>query len=149
MPPTRRSRASGGGPAAKGSQKTLSFSNSAKVTKPASTAVSTKDKINSSLTPAAAKAKVEDVDVDVGHVTSEAAIAQQAKQEIEKVERSEEEVRARRITDAQVRKYWRAREAERKAPRGEFMPGSSEIESFSGGCAMDIADGGLQFTKKI
>jgi DNA polymerase delta subunit 4 len=105
MPATRRTRTSGG-PAAKGSQKTLSFGN--KVTKPA-TPSSTKDKAHT-INP-----KV----IEVGHVSSEAAVTEQARVEVEaiKSEKTPEEERARKVTDAQIKRYWREREAERKAPR--------------------------------
>jgi len=105
MPATRRNRNSNG-PAAKGSQKTLSFGN--KVTKP-STPSSTKDKAHTINTKA----------IDLGHVSSEAAIAEQARVEVESIkkERTAEEERASKVTDAQIRRYWREREAERKAPR--------------------------------
>lgn len=62
------------------------------------------------------------VDVDVGHVSSGAAIAAQMKNRAAKPEtrKTKEVLEAERVSDAQVRKYWRAREAERIAPRGEF-----------------------------
>jgi DNA polymerase delta subunit 4 len=108
MPATRRSRNSSG-PAPKGSQKTLSFGH--KVTK-AGTNPFAKD----------AKAKAHTINpktLDVGHVDSEAAVAEQARIEVEsfKRERTAEEERASKVTDAQIRRYWREREAERKAPR--------------------------------
>lgn len=102
MPPARRSRTSGG-PAAKGAQKKLSFGN--KITKPTST--SAKDKISTPKT------------IDVGHVSSEAAVAQQAAVEVERVktEQSPEELKAEKVTDLQIKKYWREREKERRTPR--------------------------------
>jgi DNA polymerase delta subunit 4 len=108
MPATRKTRTSSG-PATKGSQKTLAFGNS-KVTK--STTLPGKDK--SSI--------VSTKPIDVGHISSEAAVEQQAKAELERVkgdgkERTAEELKAEKVTDAQIRKYWKAREAERKAPR--------------------------------
>jgi DNA polymerase delta subunit 4 len=108
MPPTRRSRASGG-PAAKGAQKTISFGH--KVTKPAP-APTTKEVKKTAPPP-------KPLEVDVGHVSSEAAVAQQAAVEIERVrqERSPEELRAGKVTDAQIKRYWREREGERRAPR--------------------------------
>jgi DNA polymerase delta subunit 4 len=59
------------------------------------------------------------VDLDVGHVSSEAVVAEQAQVEVEtiKSERTPEEERASKITDAQIKRYWKEREAERKAPR--------------------------------
>lgn len=118
MPPTRRSRTSGG-PAAKGSQQTLSFGAS-KLSK--TTFTSAKDK----LAPAPASPPLK---AELGHVSSEPAVAEQAKVEVERIKsevkeeegkeviRSPEEVRASKVTDAQIRRYWRDREAERRAPR--------------------------------
>ena len=107
MPPARRSRTSSG-PAAKGSQKTLSFGPT-KVSKTPST--------KSKLSPSPLS-KTEDI--DVGHISSEAAISQQASAELERVEKEvlrPEEEKARKVTDAQIKRYWRDREAERRAPR--------------------------------
>ena len=103
MPPTRRSRTSGG-PAAKGAQKTISFGS--KVTKP--TSASSKE--GKTAPPQT---------LDVGHVSSEAAVAQQAAIEIERVkqEQSPEELKAEKVTDAQIKRYWNEREKERRAPR--------------------------------
>jgi len=107
MPPTRRSRSSLG-PAEKGAQSKLSFSNS-KVHKP----TSAKDAKESPLSKSAVKA------LDLGHVTSGPAVEEQAKAELEKpeVERTVEELKAEKVTDAQIKKYWKEREAERRAPR--------------------------------
>jgi DNA polymerase delta subunit 4 len=108
MPPTRRSRTSGG-PASKGSQKTLSFAN----TKSAST-LSSKDPKDKVSIPALAPTTV-----DVGHVSSEAAVTQQAAVEISvlKSVRSTEEEQASKVTDTQIKKYWKEREKERRTPR--------------------------------
>lgn len=106
MPPTRRSRNSGG-PVAKGNQRALSFSNS-KVTKNNAAPRAKENALPSPPTKA--------VDIDVGHVTSEAAVAQQAQAEINRSRTAEEE-QALRVTDAQIRRYWKAREAERRTPR--------------------------------
>jgi DNA polymerase delta subunit 4 len=108
MPATRRSRTSSG-PITKGGQKSLSF-NQSKITKPKaeknkSHPISTKD----SLPPT--------TPIDVGHVSSESAVAAQAAAELDKPEPTPEELRAASITDAQIAKYWRAREAERRTPR--------------------------------
>ena len=107
MTATRRSRNSSG-PAPKGSQKTLSFGH--KVTKAGTpSAKDTKAKAHT-LNPKT---------IDVGHVDSEAAVLEQARIEVESIkrERTAEEERASKVTDAQIRRYWREREAERKAPR--------------------------------
>ena len=46
-------------------------------------------------------------------------MVEQARVEVErsKKERTAEEERASQVTDAQIRQYWKEREAERKAPR--------------------------------
>jgi DNA polymerase delta subunit 4 len=127
MPPARRSS----GPAAKGSQKTLSFSNS-KVTKSTTTPLGKELKnspLSKSITkidPATVKRspsvdlKIKDEDNNdsdvLGHVSSAAAVAQQAKVELAK-EKTEDEVRAEKVTDVQIRKYWRERESERRTKR--------------------------------
>jgi DNA polymerase delta subunit 4 len=107
MPATRRSRTSSG-PITKGGQKSLSF-NQSKITKPQSKdekkSISTKDSLPTT-TP-----------IDVGHVSSESAVAAQAAAELDKPEPTPEELRAASITDAQIARYWRAREAERRTPR--------------------------------
>lgn len=123
MPPRRSTTA---GPAKKGSQKTLSFSS--KVTKsnnhpPKSfkdTAPSKKSHpspLSQTLTakPELLLSAIEN-EIETGHVSSEAAIASQVQTEQAR-DKTEEEVRAEKVTDAQIRKYWRGREAERKAPR--------------------------------
>jgi DNA polymerase delta subunit 4 len=103
MPPTRRSRISGG-PATKGSQKTLSFSN--KITK--QTTPSTKDQ--KILHPKAT------AEIDVGHVSSIPAVTQQAKLEISSL-KTEELEKALKVSDAQIKRYWRECEKSRRAPR--------------------------------
>lgn len=104
MPATRRARG-----ASKTAQRTLGFTHS-KSTKPLP---SSKD-LSPTPTPSPAV-------VDVGHVSSEAAVAQQAAVEVTRVresrDRSVEELQAKQVTDAQIRRYWREREAERIAPR--------------------------------
>jgi DNA polymerase delta subunit 4 len=116
MPATRRSRTSGG-PATKGAQSTLSFGGRNKVTKavPAASKLS-KDIIEST------KAEVVDIEPEtqkpeLGHVFSEAAVQKQAEIELSKP-KSEEELLAEKVSDAQIKKYWKAREAERTTPRG-------------------------------
>jgi len=104
MPPTRRSRTSGG-PASKGSQKILSFNNS-KISK----TTSAKEKSTTHLHPKAA------TEIDVGHVSSIPAVIQQAKIEISSL-KSEDEEKASQVSDAQIKKYWRECEKVRRAPR--------------------------------
>lgn len=109
MPATKKSRNSSG-PASKASQKTLTFSN--KVTK--SVPTSSKDKTHT-LNPKIASLPLSK---DLGHVSSSAAIAEQAQIEVASLkERTEEEEKALRVSDAQIKKYWKEREKERKAPR--------------------------------
>lgn len=114
MPPSRKKT----GPATKGAQSTLSFGARTKVTKP-----TTSNAKNAKSTDGLAKAlKIPEADTapetaDLGHVYAEAAIAKQAEAELKKL-RTDEEIRAEKVTDAQIKKYWRACEAERKAPRG-------------------------------
>jgi DNA polymerase delta subunit 4 len=107
MPPTRRARNSTG-PAAKGAQKTLSFGSS-KISKPSN------DKFTSPSSPGIKPSSVDDI--EPGHVSSEAAITSQTSIVKAEVERSPEEEKASKVTDAQIRRYWRDREAERRAPR--------------------------------
>jgi len=97
----------------KGSQKTLSFATNSKVTKPSTSSSKAKDKDNL-ISPSIIKPDPEAI--EPGHVSSEAAVAQQAKVELER-EPTEEEKKAERITDAQIKRYWRERENERRAPR--------------------------------
>jgi DNA polymerase delta subunit 4 len=115
MPPTRRSRVSSG-PAAKGSQKTISFAGNSKVTKSTtSTSSKSKDKDNTLASPKPADIS-SDIEPTPGHVPSEAAVLSQAKVELEK-EKTEDEKKAEKVTGAQIRKYWRERENERTAAR--------------------------------
>lgn len=123
MPPTRRSRPSAG-PIAKGGQKSLSFAHS-KVTKPASSVKSSQEKEKDqsisitastpSSTPLAPAST--STSIDVGHVTSTASIAQQAAAESAREEPTPEEREARAVSDEQVRRYWKDREAERRTRR--------------------------------
>jgi DNA polymerase delta subunit 4 len=114
MPATRKARTSGG-PATKGSQSTLSFGGRNRVTKntlaPSKLSKDVTDNVK------AENIKVEPTKVELGHVTSEAAIKAQAKIELSKP-KTEEEILAGKVTDAQIKRYWRAREAERITPRG-------------------------------
>jgi len=107
MPATRRSRMSSG-PVAKGSQKTISFGNS-KVTKVNAPSSIDKDKLSSTLSKT----------IDLGHISSEAVVTQQARTEIERSqkEKTAEEEKAAKVTDAQIKKYWREQEAKRVTKR--------------------------------
>lgn len=90
------------------------------MTKP-SNAVSTKDKTITSLDSKPQNVKSADIDpeVEVGHVSSEVVVEKQAAVELA-VLKTEAEERAENITDAQIKKYWKAREAERISGRGRF-----------------------------
>jgi DNA polymerase delta subunit 4 len=114
MPPTRRSRTSSG-PAPKGSQKTLSFGNTKSSTPLPKSGKPTPSPLSKAISIKPEESEEEEN--DVGHITSEAAVQQQAKVEVEAVKRSPEEEKASKVTDAQVKKYWREREAERRSPR--------------------------------
>ena len=52
--------------------------------------------------------------------TSEIAIREQAKKEIEAPRREDIEEKALKVSDAQLKRYWTAREAERKVQRGRM-----------------------------
>lgn len=114
MPATRKARTSGG-PATKGGQSTLSFGGRNRITK--NTIASSKLSKDITDTVKTEKINVEPVKAELGHVTSEAAIEAQAKIELSKP-KTEEETVAGKVTDAQIKRYWRAREAERITPRG-------------------------------
>jgi len=115
MPATRKARTSGG-PATKGAQSTLSFGgNRSKVTKPTAAVAKGKKEVSEPI-----KAEILTAEPEVGHVTSETAVAEQAQVELSKP-KTEAEKLAEKVSDAQIKKYWRAREAERIAPRGMWL----------------------------
>ena len=62
------------------------------------------------------------VKAELGHVVSAAVVEKQAEIELSKP-KSEAEKLAEKVSDAQIRQYWRAREAERTTPRGEIFDG--------------------------
>lgn len=64
----------------------------------------------------ALKPKTEDADAALGHVISAAAVARQAQIELAK-EKTEDEVRAEKVTGKQIQGYWKEREAERRTKR--------------------------------
>ena len=105
MPQARRKSAT-----PKNAQPTLSFnSKPTKVTKPAVPDASIKKA--SKAEPALVKAITDDTP------TSETALQQQVKVESIKA-KDEATVKAEKITDAQIKKYWKREEDVRKAPRG-------------------------------
>ena len=114
MPATRKARTSGG-PATKGGQSTLSFGGRNRVTKNTVTSSKLPKDIEDNV-------KVQDIQpepakAELGHATSEVAVEKQTKIELDKP-KTEEEMLAEKVTDAQIKSYWRAREAERITPRG-------------------------------
>ena len=119
MPPTRRksgnSQASTRTAAA---QSTLSFNaKSARVTKPAVRDAAGK-KSTSKISQAALVEAVDSVqseDVETEPKVVEVPVRQRAKPVIE---RDEAEQRAEKMSDAQLKRYWKAEEDKRKAPRG-------------------------------
>ncbi|KAA6406703.1 MAG: hypothetical protein FRX48_09426 [Lasallia pustulata] len=123
MPATRR-KPSNPTPRA---QQTLSFNTrSAKVTKPSLPASSKKlgktqplTKVIETQDDVTSPSLSEDVDAQIEEepTTAESAIEQQAKKEIEVLKRSAEEERAAKVSEAQIKRYWKGKEDERKAPR--------------------------------
>ncbi|KAL1971356.1 hypothetical protein VTN77DRAFT_308 [Rasamsonia byssochlamydoides] len=122
MPPRRRT-----GQSATTRQSTLSFGSKSRVTKPSSTSVSAKKiKDVDYIDEAVSKASL-DTSVDAQALVAppsglsqphiaEVVVREQAKSEIEKP-LTEEDRRALKITDADLKKYWKAEEEKRKAPR--------------------------------
>ncbi|CAG8982023.1 hypothetical protein HYALB_00004892 [Hymenoscyphus albidus] len=107
MPGTRRAPRKSSGPAAKGTQKTLAFSNN-RVTKSTTHPVG-----KPSSEPPAKKPKIAEEDVKVTEENVKLPEVAQAQVQF----KTDEEEKASHITEAQIKKYWRDREAERKAPR--------------------------------
>jgi DNA polymerase delta subunit 4 len=108
----------------------LTFGRQNKVTKPSAGPPSSKakqtptkptTKVDPLLTESIVRTNLPAVaDPDLSEpTTAEAAIAEQAAQEAARVEveRDADEETASHVTDAQIKKYWRAKEASRKAPR--------------------------------
>ena len=116
MPATRRSRTTSSGPTAKGGQSTLSFGTKAKVTKPtpAATKSNKKDIIAHVISDDSSQEQIKTK--EVGYVTSEAAVKEQAATKLAKP-RTKEELDAEKVSAVQINKYWKAREAERLAAR--------------------------------
>ena len=110
-PPNRTARLS-----QKNAQSTLSFGARSKITKPSASTKSLKK-------DAAIISDVKDpvspvAEVDIPPTTAEVAIEEQAREEVQKVVRTKEEELALEVNDTQLRRYWKAREAERRTPRG-------------------------------
>ncbi len=103
--------------ARRGAQSTLAFGSKARVTKPSLPIHSGKKPV----TEPPADIKPEDLslaEAEAQPTVADVVIEEQAAEEIQKVIRSPEEELAAKVGDNQLKQYWRAREAERKAPRG-------------------------------
>ncbi|KAF2230160.1 hypothetical protein EV356DRAFT_349720 [Viridothelium virens] len=138
MAPKRRTSS---GPVSKSSQSTLSFNNKNRITKPTNTPSSkdlrsskpktdpalldslvSDDQKASPTAPATdATSHISAQDVETSPTTAEAAILQQAEQEkarvVEAAESTPEEERARKVSDAKIKAYWREKERQSLAPR--------------------------------
>ncbi|KAI9722005.1 MAG: hypothetical protein M1812_001965 [Candelaria pacifica] len=112
MPASRRSSSKTSGPAAQGSQSTISFGARSKVIKP-SIPKQSKKKDASLLKEVKAVSPAPESE---SLTTAEVALADQVQQEVQRPKTKAEED-AEKVTDAQVKRYWRAKEDERKAPR--------------------------------
>ncbi|MCJ1392129.1 hypothetical protein MMC18_004996 [Xylographa bjoerkii] len=122
MPPTRRK--SGNPTSAARAQQPLSFNaRSNRITKPSITAASKNlDKTNSKKLAEEAEISSpspapEEVDVQVAEQPTTAELAIRSQVEAEKKERTDAETKASKITDAQIKRFWKRKEEERKAPR--------------------------------
>lgn len=131
MPPKRRSTS--GSTGASNRQSTLTFhGRSNKISKPSKGPVG-KPSVTSNTTPAN-KTKVDPLiaesivrtnlraasSPDISEpTTAEAALLEQVESEAARqaVERTKEEEEALKVTEAQIKKYWQAKESQRKAPR--------------------------------
>jgi DNA polymerase delta subunit 4 len=114
MAPRRKASA----PAAKSQQSTLAFHGTTnRVTKAGVKSQGAKKNI--------LEAKLKDIKPEVADIsnteptTTEAAIIEQTEQEVkaQEVESTPDEDRARRISDAAIKKYWTTKEKQRLAPR--------------------------------
>lgn len=120
MPPIRRSNT-----ASRRNQATLSFGTGSRVTKPANQTQNQKslDPIKSVVSEKpstdaiqAEQAPVTPTEPSQPHV-AELAVRQQAKSEVEQPW-SEEDEKASKITEQDLKRYWKQEETKRKAPRG-------------------------------
>jgi DNA polymerase delta subunit 4 len=95
--------------------------------------------------------KAEPVTPEPGHVTPEDAVVQQAKAELSKP-KSEAERLAEKVTDAQIKEYWREREAERIVKRGKAPSISRAItrnERVRADLASTVHQEGLSVEEKV
>lgn len=113
MPPSRRQTQM----ARRGAQSTLSFGSNSRVTKP-SLPIQTVKKQG---TPLADQVKAPEspiIEAESQSTTADIAIEEQAEEEVQKVVRTPAEELAASINETRLKRYWKEREAERKAPRG-------------------------------
>ena len=125
MPATRRK--SSNHSSSTRAQPTLSFKN--KITKPASQSRSAKNeeakayKLEQAVDASTPSPGPEEVDARIVEDPTTAELAIRSQVEAEKKERTEAEEKALKITDAQIKRYWKKKEEERKAPRGVYHYG--------------------------
>lgn len=118
MPPTRRR---GGNAAARSQQSTLAFGTKSRVTKPTSAPATTKkakdiEQVHEVDTSDPDQVPVAPTEGSSQPHIAELVVREQAKAEVEQP-LSEEDKKALKITDADLKRYWRNEEAKRKAPR--------------------------------
>lgn len=127
MPPTRRTNT-----ATRQNQATLSFGTKSRVTKPTTQPQKQKslDPVTSIVPekPSTDTAQAEQVPVtptepSQPHV-AELAVRQQAKSEIQQPW-SDEDAKASKITEQDLKRYWKQEEQKRRAPRGWSIPYTS------------------------
>lgn len=139
MPPARRR--GGNTAASRAQQSTLSFGSKSRITKPSTSQAPSKKlkDVEPIVEDVAADTRPADtVEPDQVPVTppvgssephiAEVVVSKQAKEEVEQP-LSEENKEALKITDADLKRYWEEREAERIAPRGWFIPGQNAPNS--------------------
>lgn len=109
-------------------QSTISFGSKSRVTKPsaAPTHASAKKIKHDIVEPIVSDVSTEEIqtpepDVEKKPTTAEIAIREQTKREFQAPTRDEVEEQALKLSNAQLKKYWKAREDERKVPRGMFL----------------------------
>ncbi|KAH7089066.1 DNA polymerase delta, subunit 4-domain-containing protein [Paraphoma chrysanthemicola] len=114
MPPKRRSS----GPATNSQQSTLAFHGASnKVTKAGTRAPAGKNNVISEVSKKK-EVKPEVINIVEEPTTAETAIIDQTTEEVvAQPESAPEDIEARRVTDAAIKKYWAAKEKQRVAPR--------------------------------
>jgi hypothetical protein len=129
MPPPRRANA----PSSRNrGQSTLSFGSRARVTKTSLPVQPAKKKDAASRADEHVNAPASPPPVAaVPPTTAEIVIKRQAKEEARTILRTREEKVAAAVSDAQLKRYWRALEAERKAPRGTTSSAAEQTSPLS------------------